>query len=215
MTAHTPRLQKGLIIALAALAWFAVALPALVLNYFGQAARTKLDAARRQIAMMIGARAEVIERAEDREKFNAVVNKLKLTQPPSGIAADFPMARKIAEGLGYPVLVRPSFVLGGRAMAICYDVEMLEKYIKEATEVNPDHPVLVDKFIEDAIGERLHFGRFPPRGRRVHVSQRDQRLHCDMEGRCVGWISGFETDDEQGRDYEGAGRDLPFWAQRA
>jgi carbamoyl-phosphate synthase large subunit len=61
------------------------------------------------------------------------------------------MAKNIALGLGYPVLVRPSFVLGGRAMAICYDEEMLEKYIKEATEVNPDHPVLVDKFIEDAI----------------------------------------------------------------
>ncbi|HLY07821.1 MAG TPA: carbamoyl-phosphate synthase large subunit [Planctomycetota bacterium] len=100
---------------------------------------------------ILGTSVESIERAEDREKFTAVVNKLKLAQPPSGIALDFPMAKKIAVGLGYPVLVRPSFVLGGRAMAICYDEEMLEKYIKEATEVNPDHPVLVDKFIEDAI----------------------------------------------------------------
>ncbi|RPH51145.1 MAG: carbamoyl-phosphate synthase large subunit, partial [Planctomycetota bacterium] len=100
---------------------------------------------------ILGTSVEQIERAEDREKFTAAVNKLKLTQPPSGIAVDFTQAKKIAIGLGYPVLVRPSYVLGGRAMAICYDEEMLEKYIKEATDVNPDHPVLVDKFIEDAI----------------------------------------------------------------
>ncbi|HVE38716.1 MAG TPA: carbamoyl-phosphate synthase large subunit, partial [Planctomycetota bacterium] len=100
---------------------------------------------------VLGTSVEQIERAEDREKFTAAVNKLKLTQPPSGIAVDFTQAKKIALGLGYPVLVRPSYVLGGRAMAICYDEEMLEKYIKEATDVNPDHPVLVDKFIEDAI----------------------------------------------------------------
>jgi carbamoyl-phosphate synthase large subunit len=100
---------------------------------------------------ILGTSVEQIERAEDRELFNAVVNKLKLTQPPSGIAGEFGEAKKIAAGLGYPVLVRPSYVLGGRAMAICYDEEMLEKYIKEATAVNPDHPVLVDKFIEDAI----------------------------------------------------------------
>jgi carbamoyl-phosphate synthase large subunit len=100
---------------------------------------------------VLGTAVEQIERAEDREKFTEAVNKLKLTQPPSGIAEDFAQAKKIAMGLGYPVLVRPSYVLGGRAMAICYDEEMLEKYIKEATDVNPDHPVLVDKFIEDAI----------------------------------------------------------------
>jgi carbamoyl-phosphate synthase large subunit len=100
---------------------------------------------------VLGTSVEQIERAEDREKFTVAVNKLKLTQPPSGIAVDFAQAKTIAIALGYPVLVRPSYVLGGRAMAICYDEEMLEKYIKEATDVNPDHPVLVDKFIEDAI----------------------------------------------------------------
>jgi carbamoyl-phosphate synthase large subunit len=110
-------------------------------------ARPLLDAG----VKVLGTAVEQIERAEDREKFTEAVNKLKLTQPPSGIAVDFAQAKKIAVGLGYPVLVRPSYVLGGRAMAICYDEEMLEKYIKEATDVNPDHPVLVDKFIEDAI----------------------------------------------------------------
>jgi len=100
---------------------------------------------------ILGTRIDSIERAEDREKFVEVIKKLGLSQPPSGIAGDFDTARKIAGSLGYPVLVRPSYVLGGRAMAICYDDDMLQRFMKEATEVNPDHPVLVDKFIEDAI----------------------------------------------------------------
>ncbi len=100
---------------------------------------------------LLGTSMESIDRAENRGKFVEVIRKLDLCQPPSGTALDFPMARKIADALGYPVLVRPSYVLGGRAMAICYDEEMLERFIQEATDVNPDHPVLVDKFIEDAI----------------------------------------------------------------
>ncbi|HYF01351.1 MAG TPA: carbamoyl-phosphate synthase large subunit, partial [Planctomycetota bacterium] len=100
---------------------------------------------------ILGTSVEQIERAEDRGKFSAAIEKLGLVQPPSGTAFTFDEAKKVAAGLGYPVLVRPSFVLGGRAMAICYDDKMLEKFIAEATDVNPDHPVLVDKFIEDAI----------------------------------------------------------------
>jgi carbamoyl-phosphate synthase large subunit len=110
-------------------------------------ARPLLDAG----VKILGTKVEQIERAEDRGKFSAAVEKLRLVQPPSGTARDFAGAKLIAAQLGYPVLVRPSFVLGGRAMAICYDEEMLERYIKEATEVNPEHPVLVDKFIEDAL----------------------------------------------------------------
>ncbi len=100
---------------------------------------------------IIGTSMQAIDRAEDREKFNQVVDKLGLMQPPSGMARDFETAKRIAVSLGYPVLVRPSYVLGGRAMAICYDEADLSQFIREATEVNPDHPVLVDKFIEDAI----------------------------------------------------------------
>jgi carbamoyl-phosphate synthase large subunit len=100
---------------------------------------------------ILGTSIDSIERAEDREKFVEVINKLGLSQPPSGIAANFDAARKIAASLGYPVLVRPSYVLGGRARAICYDDDMLQRFMKEAADVNPDHPVLVDKFIEDAI----------------------------------------------------------------
>jgi carbamoyl-phosphate synthase large subunit len=100
---------------------------------------------------ILGTSMDSIDRAEDRKRFAEVVDKLGLTQPPSGTAFTFDEAKRIAAGLGYPVLVRPSYVLGGRAMAICYDEDMLERFIKEATDVNPDHPVLVDKFIEDAI----------------------------------------------------------------
>ncbi len=100
---------------------------------------------------ILGTSVEQIERAEDRGKFSAAIDKLGLIQPPSGTARTFEEAKKVAASLGYPVLVRPSFVLGGRAMAICYDEKMLARFIEEATEVNPDHPVLVDKFIEDAL----------------------------------------------------------------
>ncbi len=100
---------------------------------------------------ILGTSMESIDRSEDREKFIEVVNKLKLCQPPSGTAKSLDIARRIATTLAYPVLVRPSYVLGGRAMAICYDEEMLDRFMAEATEVNPDHPVLIDKFIEDAI----------------------------------------------------------------
>ena len=85
---------------------------------------------------ILGTSLEQIDRAEDREKFVEVSRKLNLTQPPSGMAEDFEEAKKVADGLGYPVLVRPSYVLGGRAMAICYDESMLEQFIREAAEVN-------------------------------------------------------------------------------
>jgi carbamoyl-phosphate synthase large subunit len=100
---------------------------------------------------ILGTSVEQIERAEDRGKFSAAIEKLGLIQPPSGTAFTFEEAKAVASKLGYPVLVRPSFVLGGRAMAICYDEKTLARFIEEATDVNPDHPVLVDKFIEDAL----------------------------------------------------------------
>ena len=100
---------------------------------------------------IVGTSMQSIDRAEDREKFNQVVSKLGLSQPASGMAKDFETAKRVASSLIYPVLVRPSYVLGGRAMAICYDEADLSNFIHEAAEVNPDHPVLVDKFIEDAL----------------------------------------------------------------
>jgi len=100
---------------------------------------------------IIGTAPENIDRAEDRERFREVLENLGLKQPPSGSATSLQEARQIAEQIGYPVLVRPSYVLGGRAMMIVHDVESLENYMRQAVEASPEHPVLVDKYLEDAI----------------------------------------------------------------
>jgi carbamoyl-phosphate synthase large subunit len=93
----------------------------------------------------------MIDAAEDRKRFQEILNKLDLKQPPNGIAYDVEGARNAANRIEYPVLVRPSYVLGGRAMEICYDEASLVKYMDEAVDVSPDRPVLIDKFLEDAI----------------------------------------------------------------
>ncbi|MEA3361865.1 MAG: carbamoyl-phosphate synthase large subunit [Thermodesulfobacteriota bacterium] len=100
---------------------------------------------------IIGTSPDAIDRAEDRERFQALVNKLNLLQPQNGIARAFDQAEVIAEKIGYPVVVRPSYVLGGRAMEIVYDVERLRDYMKYAVDASPEHPVLVDKFLQNAI----------------------------------------------------------------
>ncbi|HOM27452.1 MAG TPA: carbamoyl-phosphate synthase large subunit, partial [bacterium] len=100
---------------------------------------------------ILGTSPEAIDIAEDRKKFSKLIKKLKLNQPPNGTAFTYEEAKKIAEKLGYPVLVRPSYVLGGRAMEIVYDETTLKEYIEKATEVSPEHPILIDKFLEDAI----------------------------------------------------------------
>ncbi len=100
---------------------------------------------------IIGTSPESIDRAEDREKFSKLIEKLNLKQPPNGTGKSFAEAKEIARKIGYPVLVRPSYVLGGRAMEIVYDEPSLEQYIRTAIDVSPAHPVLIDKFIEDAI----------------------------------------------------------------
>lgn len=100
---------------------------------------------------ILGTKADSIDRAEDRERFKELVEKLNLRQPPSGTASSVEEAVKIAKELGYPVLVRPSYVLGGRAMEIVYDEESLLRYMKEAVQASEDHPVLIDRYLEDAI----------------------------------------------------------------
>ncbi|MCS7031143.1 MAG: carbamoyl-phosphate synthase large subunit [Gloeomargarita sp. SKYG116] len=92
-----------------------------------------------------------IDIAEDREKFEQILRELNIQQPPNGIAHNAQEAIKIAQRLGYPVVVRPSYVLGGRAMEIVYSDSELERYMKTAVQVEPDHPILVDKFLENAI----------------------------------------------------------------
>ena len=100
---------------------------------------------------IIGTSPEMIDAAEDRDRFAEILNQTGLRQPPNGTATDAAGARKIAERIGYPVLVRPSYVLGGRAMEICYDGPALSGYMQTAVDASPDRPVLIDRFLEDAI----------------------------------------------------------------
>ncbi|MGB9641758.1 MAG: carbamoyl-phosphate synthase large subunit, partial [Candidatus Ratteibacteria bacterium] len=99
---------------------------------------------------ILGTNPDAIDIAEDRKKFKKLLDKLGLMQPPSGTARNKKDALKIAHQLQYPVLVRPSYVLGGRAMQIVYDDSMLQEFMEKAIEVSPEHPVLIDKFLEDA-----------------------------------------------------------------
>ncbi|MFA7425604.1 MAG: carbamoyl-phosphate synthase large subunit [Desulfosarcinaceae bacterium] len=100
---------------------------------------------------ILGTQPESIDRAEDRELFQAMLHKLGLEQPPNGTATSVPEAKAVAERIGYPVIVRPSYVLGGRAMKIVYDPADLENFTRLAILASPGHPVLIDKFLEDAI----------------------------------------------------------------
>ncbi|WP_017975988.1 carbamoyl-phosphate synthase large subunit [Actinopolyspora halophila] len=100
---------------------------------------------------VVGTPPEAIHLAEDRGSFGEVLGKAGLPAPSYGTATSFDGAKRIADDIGYPVLVRPSYVLGGRGMEIVYDEASLENYIARATEVSPEHPVLVDNFLDDAI----------------------------------------------------------------
>jgi carbamoyl-phosphate synthase large subunit len=100
---------------------------------------------------ILGTSPDAIDRAENRERFKQLVQKLGLNQPLNGTAISFQQAALIARQIGYPVLVRPSYVLGGRAMEIVYDEDDLRDYMERAVQASPDHPILVDKFLEDAI----------------------------------------------------------------
>ena len=100
---------------------------------------------------IIGTSVDTIDAAEDREQFQKLLNTLDLKQPPNGIAQNMNEARQVVAQVGYPVLVRPSFVLGGRAMEICYDKAQFERFVLEAFIVSAGQPVLVDKFLEEAI----------------------------------------------------------------
>jgi carbamoyl-phosphate synthase large subunit len=99
---------------------------------------------------IIGTSPQEIEIAEDRKLFAAMLDELKIPQPPNGIATNEAEALTVAKTLGYPILVRPSFVLGGRAMQIVYSDSELQHYMRFAVEASPERPVLVDKFLEDA-----------------------------------------------------------------
>ncbi len=98
-----------------------------------------------------GTSPESIDRAEDREQFEAILRRLEIRQPRNGLARNDGEARAVAAAVGYPVVVRPSYVLGGRAMEVVFDEEELNRYMVEAVQVEPDHPVLIDQYLENAI----------------------------------------------------------------
>ncbi len=100
---------------------------------------------------VLGTQPDAIDLAEDRGRFGDLLNSAQLPAPDFGLATSFPQARDVAAGIGYPVLVRPSYVLGGRGMEIVYDEASLADYIDRATEITDAHPVLVDRFLDDAI----------------------------------------------------------------
>jgi len=100
---------------------------------------------------IIGTSPEKIDLAEDRDRFRKLMKKLGIPQPESGMASTLDQALKIADQIGYPLMVRPSYVLGGRAMEVVHDEEMLRFYVARATDVSPERPILIDKFLENAI----------------------------------------------------------------
>jgi carbamoyl-phosphate synthase large subunit len=99
---------------------------------------------------ILGTTPDAIDRAEDRERFSQLIEKLGLKQPENGVARSHAEAFKVAARIGYPVMVRPSYVLGGRAMEVVYDESSLERYMREAVSASPEHPVLIDRFLKDA-----------------------------------------------------------------
>ncbi len=122
-----------------------------IVQYGGQ---TPLKLARDLAAAgvpIIGTSAEMIDVAEDRERFQKLLQRIKLRQPPNRTARSVPQALKLAEEIGYPVVVRPSYVLGGRAMEIVHQQADLERYMKDAVKVSNDSPVLLDRYLSDAI----------------------------------------------------------------
>ena len=118
---------------------------------FGGQTPLKLALALQQAGVRIlGTSPDSIDLAEDRKRFSALLEDLGIPQPASGTATSRDEARDVASRIGFPVVVRPSYVLGGRGMAIVYDMPTLDRYMSQATDASPEHPVLVDKFLEDA-----------------------------------------------------------------
>ncbi len=122
-----------------------------IVQFGGQTPLNLAKALHKAGAPIIGTSVSSIDMAEDRDKFAKVIRKLKINQPANGSVTSKDEAVKIAENIGYPILVRPSYVLGGRAMKIVYDKATLEAFMQEAQEASDERPILIDKFLEDAI----------------------------------------------------------------
>ena len=162
---------------------------------------------------ILGTPPDAIDRAEDRERFSALLADLGLQQAPGETARSYEEAERIAEGIGYPVLVRPSYVLGGRAMQIIWDREDLQRYMAEAVRVSDERPVLADKFLEDALevdvdaiadAERVVVG-----GVMEHIEKAGNHLGdsaCALPPYSLGRRPGRAHQDADPRVGQGAGR---------
>ncbi len=123
----------------------------LIVQFGGQTPLRLAVALERAGAPILGTSPDAIDRAEDRERFDQVLEKLNLRRPPGGLVRSADEAQTVATKIGFPVLVRPSYVLGGRAMEIVHDPDSLRDYMRFAVKASPKHPVLVDRFLADAI----------------------------------------------------------------
>lgn len=122
-----------------------------IVQFGGQTPLNLALALKKNGVKIIGTSPDNIDLAEDRKRFGRLLNKLKIPQAENGTAMSFSEAKAIAAKIGYPVMVRPSYVLGGRAMEIVYEEPSLENYIRKAKDISPKHPILIDKFLSDAI----------------------------------------------------------------
>ena len=122
-----------------------------IVQFGGQTPLKLADFLEKAKIPILGTSSDMIDLAEDRDRFKTLLDKLKLRQPENGVAKSAAEARRIAERIGFPVVIRPSYVLGGRAMEIVYDAASLERYMKEAVVVSGKSPVLIDRYLSDAI----------------------------------------------------------------
>ena len=122
-----------------------------IVQFGGQTPLNIADELQANGVKIIGTSPETIDLAEDRDRFRKIMEKLNIPQPPSGMASNMEEALEIAGRIGYPLMVRPSYVLGGRGMKIVMDEDMLRQYVAAAVDVTPDRPLLLDMFLEDAI----------------------------------------------------------------
>jgi carbamoyl-phosphate synthase large subunit len=122
-----------------------------IVQFGGQTPLKLADALEKADVKILGTSPDMIDLAEDRDRFKSLLERLNLRQPDNGIAKSAAEAKRIAERIGYPVVIRPSYVLGGRAMEIVHDTPSLERYMKEAVVVSGKSPVLIDRYLSDAI----------------------------------------------------------------
>ena len=121
-----------------------------IVQFGGQTPLNLAAELEREGVPIVGTTPASIDLAEDRERFGNLLDELDIRQPENGVASSFPEAKEVAERIGYPVLVRPSYVLGGRAMVIVYDAPSLESYMLQAIDLSPERPVLIDRYLEGA-----------------------------------------------------------------